>query len=160
MGPLGTVATVVAAVGCGMMAGIFFAFSVFLMAAFDRLSPSSAVAAMQAINRTIITPLFLVLFLGAGVACVVALVAALLDPDPDAASRVLVVGAAASYVVGVLVVTGTANVPRNDRLDAVDPAHPDAGERWAEYRRTWTAWNHVRTIASVATTVLLVVAVV
>lgn len=94
MGTVGAVATVVGAVGCGLMAGFFFAFSVFLMAAFDRLGPAAAIAAMQAINRTIVTPLFLLVFLGSGLACGVALVGAL--ADPDASSRALVAGATAS----------------------------------------------------------------
>jgi len=151
------VATAVAAVGCGLMAGIFFAFSVFLMRAFDQVAPEGAVGVMQAINRTIITPLFLLLFLGAGVASLVAAIAAVLTADVDAGPRAATVVAAACYLVGALVVTGVANVPRNDALDALDVATVD-GAAWSAYRGPWTAWNHVRTVASVAATVLLVIA--
>jgi uncharacterized membrane protein len=155
MGSVADVATVVAAVGCGLMAGIFFAFSVFLMAAFDRLAPSAAIAAMQSINRTILTPLFLLVFLGSGVACVVATATAFAEPDH--AGRAALVAATACYLVGVLAVTSTASVPRNVALDALDPAAPDAASAWTTYRRPWTAWNHVRTLASIAAAVLLVV---
>jgi hypothetical protein len=42
--------TLIAAVGCGLVAGVFFAFSSFVMNALARLQPAQGVAAMQAIN--------------------------------------------------------------------------------------------------------------
>ena len=44
------VLTLLAALGCAMMAGVFFAFSGFVMKALARLQPAQGVAAMQAIN--------------------------------------------------------------------------------------------------------------
>jgi uncharacterized membrane protein len=44
------VLTVVAALGCGLNAGVFFAFSSFVMAALRRLPPAQGIAAMQSIN--------------------------------------------------------------------------------------------------------------
>jgi hypothetical protein len=42
--------TVLAALGSGLVAGIFFAFSAFLMTALSRLPPLQGIAAMQSIN--------------------------------------------------------------------------------------------------------------
>jgi hypothetical protein len=32
----------------------------------------------------------------------------------------------------------------------VDPASANAGLTWANYLKTWTAWNHVRAVAALA----------
>jgi hypothetical protein len=42
------------------------------------------------------------------------------------------------------------NVPLNDKLAAVDPTSANAGLTWANYLKTWTAWNHVRAVAALA----------
>jgi uncharacterized membrane protein len=70
--------TLVAALGCGLIAGVFFAFSSFVMRALGRLPPSGGAAAMQWINVVVLNPVFLGVFVGTAVVCVLVLVAALL----------------------------------------------------------------------------------
>ena len=48
-----------AAIGSGIVAGVFFAFSSFVMAALGRISPTQAVAAMNSINVTAVNPGFM-----------------------------------------------------------------------------------------------------
>jgi hypothetical protein len=72
------VLTLVTALGCGLIAGVFFAFSAFIMKALSRLQPAQGIAAMQSINIAVINPLFLGVFLGAGVACVAVAISSLL----------------------------------------------------------------------------------
>ena len=62
--------TLVAALGCGLMAGLFFAFSVSVMKALARLPSAEGIAAMQSINVAIINPVFLAAFFGTAAACV------------------------------------------------------------------------------------------
>jgi len=45
-----------AALGCGLVGGIFFAFSTFIMKALKRLPPYQGIESMQAINITVINP--------------------------------------------------------------------------------------------------------
>src|SRR5215475_1408104 len=52
------------AVGCGLMAGLYFAFSTFIMTAFGRIDQASGIAAMNAINDVIVRSLFMPVFLG------------------------------------------------------------------------------------------------
>ena len=92
-------ATLVTALGCGLVAGVFFAFSSFVMAALRRLKPEEGIAAMQAFN-----------------------------------------------------------IPLNNRLAGLHPQGAEAAGYWAKYVTTWTAWNHVRTIAALAAAALLTVA--
>ena len=58
------------ALGSALVAGIFFAFSTFVMKALGRLQPEQGIAAMQAINVTVLNPWFFTVFFGTGVGCI------------------------------------------------------------------------------------------
>ncbi len=64
------VLTMVAALGCGLNAGVFFAFSSFVMKALARLQPARGIAAMQSINQVAVTPAFMAALFGTAAACV------------------------------------------------------------------------------------------
>ena len=53
------VLTLLAILGCGMIAGVFFAFSAFVMKALARLPAEQGIAAMQAINVAAVTFAFM-----------------------------------------------------------------------------------------------------
>ena len=61
-------ATLANALGCGLVAGVFFAFSSFVMAALRRLQPEEGIAAMQSINIVVVTPVFMTALFGTAVA--------------------------------------------------------------------------------------------
>ena len=65
------VLTFIAAIGSGIVGGIFFAFSSFVMTALGRLPSEQGTAAMNAINVTVITPGFFLVFFGIALACIV-----------------------------------------------------------------------------------------
>src|SRR5690349_4185209 len=138
----------VAALGAGVMAGIFFAFSVFMMTALGRLPPPAGIAAMQSINAAILNPLFFVVFFGTAVLCLVAAVAAIVEwPLPEA---FYLIAGSVLYLAGGLRVTMQRNVPLNLALDRSNPESAEGALLWLRYLRVWTAWNHVRTVASLA----------
>jgi uncharacterized membrane protein len=140
--------TLLAALGCGLIAGVFFAFSAFVMKALARLPPGEGIAAMQSINVAVLNPWFLGAFFGTAAACVVALICSLLRwHEPGAVYLFL---GAVLYLAGSLLVTMVFNVPRNQALAAIARADPGAASRWTGYVASWTAWNHVRTAASLA----------
>ena len=140
--------TFVAALGSGLMAGLFFAFSASVMKALARLRSAEGIAAMQSINVAIINPVFLAAFFGTAAACALVVIASLLRWHDPGAVYLLVGGAL--YLVGSLLVTMVFNVPKNDALASVAPADPDSASLWASYLAKWTAWNHVRTAATLA----------
>jgi uncharacterized membrane protein len=148
------VLTLVTALGAGLVAGVFFAFSTFVMAALGRVPGPEGIRAMQEINITVINPWFMTALFGTGLACVAVIVAALADWDH--AYGPYLVTAGALYVVGCVGVTMFFNVPRNNVLAKVDPANPEAGEIWRRYLVEWTGWNTVRTGASLAATAGLI----
>jgi uncharacterized membrane protein len=148
--------TLFAALGCGLMAGLFFTFSAVVMKALARLPPSEGIAAMQSINVAIINPLFLAVFFGTAAACVLAVISSLLRWHDPGAVYLLVGGAL--YLVGSLLVTLVFNVPMNEALASVAPADPEGASLWASYLANWTAWNHVRAAAALAAAASLTVA--
>ena len=138
----------IAAIGCGLIGGVFFAFSTFVMRALARLPAHEGIAAMQAINIVVINPLFLSVFIGTAAAGVILIISSLLKWH-DSGSVYLIVGGAL-YVIGTFLVTMMFNVPRNNALAALAPTSPEAARYWLEYVSSWTAWNHVRTVAALA----------
>jgi uncharacterized membrane protein len=143
----------VAALGSGLMAGFFFAFSVCVMKALGKLPPEEGMAAMQSINVVVINPVFLTVFLGTGVACAVGIFGSVTRwQDPGAA---YVLAGSALYLLGSILVTMVFNVPRNNALAALMPASAEGAKLWASYLSSWTAWNHVRTIGSLVAAALL-----
>ena len=149
---------VMATLGSGLMAGVFFAFSSFVMAALGRLPPAEGVAAMQSINVTVINPTFLLTFMGTGVICLVLAGGSYLWWDQT--SGKLVLAASLIYLVGCIGVTMVCNVPLNDALAAVQPNTPEAATLWTRYLSDWTFWNHVRTAAPLGSMILFILALV
>ena len=150
-----SLATLGTALGCGLVAGAFFAFSTFVMKALGSLPPSQAVRAMQALNVAAPTGLFLATLLGTALACGALAVQAVLGwSQPGAALRL---AGSLAYVLGAFLVTMIANVPRNDALAALDPDSVNAAAEWVRYLSEWTRWNHVRTVAALMAAALLTV---
>ena len=109
-----------AALGTGVMGGLFFAFSTSVMNALARLLAAQGVAAMQSINVVIPNPVFFVAFFGTAALCVVLTIAALLRWGEPGAAWLL--AGNILYLAGIIVVTMVFNVPLNNALAAVDPA--------------------------------------
>jgi uncharacterized membrane protein len=148
----------VAAIGCGLVAGIFFAFSSFVMAALGRLPSDHGIAAMNAINVTVINPGFMLAFFGSGVVCLAAAAATALRWSAPSSTLVLI--AAVAYVGGCIGVTMLRNVPLNNALAAVPMSTPQAADLWTRYLSEWTLWNTVRTVAAALSAILFTCALV
>jgi uncharacterized membrane protein len=104
-----------AALSCGMMAGVFFAFSAFVMKALARLPAQQGIEAMQAINVAAVTFAFMAALFGTAVACGALIVWALFAWDEGFAPYLLV-GSALYYLVGTILLTIGYHVPRNEAL--------------------------------------------
>jgi uncharacterized membrane protein len=142
-----TTLVVLASVGAGIIGGVFFAFSGFVMKALAQLPSSQGVAAMQRINVVVLNPIFLGTFVGTAILCAGCVVASFF-PWVTPRSALLVL-AGCLYVAGTFFVTMVFNVPRNDRLARLDAESAEAAQYWPIYVREWMRWNHVRTIAAV-----------
>ncbi len=140
--------TIFATLGSGLVAGIFFAFSTFVMTALGRLRPDQGISAMQSINVAVLNPWFFAVFFGTAAGCVVLAVFALFNWGESGA--IYLVAGSSLYLVGSILVTILFNVPLNKALAAVKPDGTEGPELWTRYLSVWTAWNHVRTAGSLA----------
>jgi uncharacterized membrane protein len=131
-----------AGIGAALIAGTFLAFSSFIMAALARLPPPQGIAAMQAINVTVLNPLFMFVLFGTAALC--AWLAARGAMNLGDRQALLQGAGGAAYVLGVVGVTLALNVPLNNALAAIDAASSEGAAVWVAYLRDWTFWNHVR----------------
>jgi uncharacterized membrane protein len=150
------VLTFCTALGCGLIAGVFFAFSSFVMKALARLPAPQGIAAMQSINVLAVTPVFMTALFGTAAACLLLGVAALFVWQTPGAGYLLI--GSLCYLVGTVVVTILFNVPRNDALAGIHEASADGARFWTDYVNSWTAWNHVRTVAALAAAASITIA--
>jgi uncharacterized membrane protein len=148
------VLTLLAALGCAMMAGVFFAFSAFVMKALARLPAQQGIGAMQAINVAAVTFAFMAALFGTAAACGALAVWALFAWDERFAPYLLV--GSALYLVGTILLTIVYHVPRNEALARVEPR--GAESHWRRYLSAWTAWNHVRAGTALAAAAVLTIA--
>lgn len=135
-----------AALGCGLIAGVFFAFSTFVMKALAQQPSAQGIAAMQSINITVINPWFMTAFLGTSVVCLILVIFLFFRwQQPDTAYLLV---SSLVYLIGCFGVTLVFNVPLNDALAAANPNSSEGATLWARYLTNWTFWNHVRAIAA------------
>ncbi|GAB3227576.1 hypothetical protein GCM10027447_18850 [Glycomyces halotolerans] len=150
------VALLAALVLSGLMAGVFFAFAVAVMPGLRRIGDTAFVAAFQAVDRAIVNPLFVSVFLGA---LLITGAAGLLHLNRGAEFGWTI----ASFVLylAVFAITVRVHIPRNDAIKAagaVDGAEAAAvRERFDE--RAWARWNTVRAALTTAAFCCLALAV-
>jgi len=146
------------ALASGLVGGVLYAFSSFVMAGLRRLTPEQGMAAMQSINVTAVRPGLMIPFFGTMIASAAVAVTAVADWN-GIVSMWLLAGAA-SYVFGTFAMTAAYHVPRNNRLEATSVDAPEAASVWSRYLEEWTRWNHFRSAAALVAAAALIVAII
>jgi uncharacterized membrane protein len=146
--PLFVALTFLAALGSGLMAGLFFVFSAFMMTALARLPGGQGMAAMQSVNIVILNPLFLAVFMGTALVSVILAARAVIGWS-EVGSAWLLAGSL-FYLLGIIGVTMVFNVPLNNELAAAAPDTAEGAAFWTRYLAEWVPWNHVRTVSGLA----------
>ena len=147
------VLSLLAALGSGVVGGVFFAFSSFVLPALARLTGLRGAEAMQSINVVVLNRSFLGLFVGTAFTSVALLVAT--AARRSGAHVGLRVAGAVVYLLGSFLVTLELNVPWNNLLAELEPKNPRALGGWRDYVAHWGLWNHVRTAGSLLAALLL-----
>lgn len=136
--------TLLAALGSGLMAGLFFAFSTFIMQALGKRPAPVGISAMQSIDETILNPIFFAVFFGtAGLSVALALI------GWNEAGFGWRIAGGLLYLIGSIGITMCCNVPLNNRLAKLAPDSAEGATFWTHYLSVWTAWNHVRTVGCI-----------
>ncbi len=139
-----------------VIGGVFSAFSEFIMSGLRRTAPAGGVEAMQHINRKVIKTQFVAGILSIAVFSVLFGIYSL--TVFDGAARVTLILAPTVYVPTVFLMTMFGNVPMNNKLERLDHKSAEAHAYWVVYGRDWTRLNHVRSIGSILTAGLYVIA--
>jgi len=149
--------TYASAVGAGLLAGVFFAFSAFVMQSLAKLPVEKGITAMQSINSTILQSSFMLVFMGTTVLSVVLGITSFIKLGRTSAIYVIV--GSLLIIVGVFLVTAIFNVPLNDTLAVATSGSSEGAQTWREYLDRWMPWNHVRTIASIGALISFIFAI-
>src|SRR6201986_2551880 len=139
--------TVVGAAGAGLIGGGFFAFSGFVLAALRQLPAAQGIGAMQAVNRTAVTPPLMLAFFCTAILSVVVGICVLWSWGEPAAPWER---AGCLDYLATIVIPVAANVPLNNQLAGLNPGASGARAQWASFLTHWTVWNHLRGAAAVA----------
>ncbi len=140
-----------------LVAGVFLAFSDFIMRALAVTGGVGGVEAMQVINREVFRWIFMILFIGLAPVSllIVAYGGMVLGNGPG----ILMMIAGLVYVIGCFGVTIVFNVPMNEALAGMDLSSGATRDYWHQtYVPRWTFWNSVRSVASALSAGLLLFA--
>jgi uncharacterized membrane protein len=138
----------------GLVAGVYYGFSVAINPAFARLPDGQYIRAMQEINDAIQNPFFAASFFGAPLLLVLA--TALYARRPRGQQLGLVLAATLVFWVGSLGVTVGGNIPLNEQLANYAPGAPNlVATVRQQFAEPWNRWHQVRTGASILALALL-----
>jgi uncharacterized membrane protein len=144
-GGLGGGVLFVATLASGLVAGLFFAYSVSVMRGLARARDGTFVEAMQQINVAILNGWFALAFLGAPLSTSLAVLLHLGSEDPVGMSLLLT---SAGLSGATLAITFGVSVPLNNDLATATAAEAAVARRAFEAR--WVRWNLARTVTSTA----------
>ena len=134
-------------VGAGLTAGLFYGFQVAVVRGLTKVDDVAYVTTFQAINRRILNPWFMTVFVGTPLLTAAAWWLNRKAPKPVVAA----VSAALSANVAMLAITAAGNVPLNDKLDTYRTITPAvAAVARDHFETSWNRLNLARTAASVA----------
>ncbi len=145
---------------CALVAGFVFAFASVVMPGVQRLNDRDFLRAFKAVDGVIQRnqPLFLMVWVGSVVVLLIAFVLSFWYLE--GIEHLLLIVAAAAYLLGVQLPTATVNIPLNNWLQgqdldsATDSAIQEARNR---FEGRWIKWNAIRTAFATLTSALSIV---
>ena len=144
--------TIAAALGAGLAAGVYLAFSFLVLPAFRTLPAAAAVSAMQRINVSAVRAPFMTVFFGGAAASAAVIVLHLTSDAPAGPTRIL----GAVLALAAVVITVVRNVPLNNALVRIDANAPGLMATWQSFDRSWSRANYARATVSVAAVIALI----
>ena len=141
----------------GLTAGLCFTWGNAVTPGLSRLDDLGYLQAFQAMNRAIINPTFLIVFMGP---TLLHIINVFLFKNTSEFNLVLIISAAVLYFFGLFLVTVLGNVPINEILDNTDlltaTAEELAGLR-EQFEVRWSRFHMVRTISASLSFILLII---
>jgi uncharacterized membrane protein len=156
---MNTIILIITTLFSGLMAGLFYAWSISVTPGLAKINDGSYLQAFQSMNRAILNPVFFVVFFSLVV--LLPLLSYFSFQTSISNQFWYVILATLLYYVGIMGVTIGGNVPLNSTLEALQieamtPEQMDVFRKGFESK--WNRLNHIRTISSILTFLLLVIA--
>lgn len=136
--------------------GVFFAWTCSVMPGMKQLEDANFILSFQAMNRAIQNPLFFSCFFGAAI---LLLLSAWYYYRTKLSGFVLI--AAFCYIIGVIGITIYGNIPLNENIDDVTISmmfEADLHNFRTKVETSWNRFNNIRSMASVISVTMLVIA--
>ncbi len=155
---LKSISLITAVVLTGLSAGLFYAWSVSVIPGTRKVIDGTYLETMKSINRAILNPAFYLIFMGSFALLVIVTI----QQYNVRPTFWLLLGATLTYLFGTLGVTIYGNVPLNDALEALNLEEMLASELpefRLFYEQKWNRLHTIRTIFSVLSFVLSVLAI-
>lgn len=147
-------------ISLALMAGLFYSFSISVMPGLGRTSDRTFMEAMQAINRAIINPYFMIAFIGS---IILVIMSSILKFRQGVDLQFYLIATASFiFLAGTIGVTFFGNVPLNNVLDSIklnDLTVDDLKLARNAFENRWNSLNLVRTSSSIVALVLYLVAI-
>ena len=144
----------------GLSAGLCFTWSNAITPGIGRLNDFGYLSAFQQMNKSIINPLFILVFFGP---FFLGLINLYLFKNASSPIIWLLIFAVAFYFFGVLLVTMFGNVPLNEILDQTDLGNATIEDLKLLRNRFETTWNRlhlIRTVSSITSFIILIICLV
>tara|TARA_R110000782_G_scaffold73982_6_gene147944 strand:- start:160 stop:657 length:498 start_codon:yes stop_codon:yes gene_type:complete len=154
------IVTVVLVLLVGLSAGLCFTWTNAITAGIGKLNDLGYLRAFQQMNRSIINPLFILVFFGP---FFLGLINLYLFKNASSSIIWLLMFAIVFYFFGVLLVTIFGNVPLNEILDKTDLSKASLEDLKLLRNRFETKWNRlhlVRTVSSITSFLILIISLV
>jgi uncharacterized membrane protein len=143
----------------GLIAGLFYAWSVSVTAGLGKIGDENYLKAFQSMNRAILRPAFFIFFFG--LVILLPMLCYLYYKFPVSSGFWYILSATILYLVGIMAVTIFGNVPLNNTLEVLNIESMTV-EQMASYRlgfeNKWNNLNTIRTICSSLSFILLIMA--
>ncbi|MGY6647957.1 anthrone oxygenase family protein [Wenyingzhuangia sp. IMCC45574] len=139
----------------GLSAGLFYAWEVSVIPGTKRINDVAYIQVMQSINRAIINPAFMMVFLGTFFVQLFCLY-----QYRGTSLFVVILIATLVYFLGTILVTILGNVPLNNALDLLSLENisiAELTEYRTEYQSKWNLYHKLRTVFSVLSFVVFLI---
>ncbi len=143
----------------GLIAGLFYSYSCSVTLGLNKLPDTQYISAMQSINRAIQNPIFFASFFGALV--LLPICTYLKYSHPVSPGFWLLLAATLIYLIGTFGVTVIGNIPLNNSLDKFDLTNASKeaiSTQRAAFETKWNNLNTIRTISSILSFILVIIA--
>jgi len=145
---------------CALVAGFVFAFAAVVMPGVQTLNDRDFLQAFKVMDGVIQRkqPLFMLVWVGSVFALVICVL--LSFRHLAGIDHLLLLCAAAIYLLGVQLPTATINIPLNNRLQELDlnaVNNPAISAARFDFEGRWVKWNRIRTALAVLVSALLII---